>query len=587
MKWTSVLLVVAVAVCGMGLTAQAQDWNAYVIYAHALAPDYDLTYCYDSAGAIKWSVGDGIVGNNNPSGLDLGTNGLLHVSYWDGSRFQTFERTIGTLHHSNITVGGPPRDIVAGPDGNVYVFVNGAGIKRYNALTGAFVDTFISTGDSYNGIAFGPDGHLYACTTTTVKQYDGTTGAVLNGAFITSGTSFGKLKWHNGDLYVSEQNATGGAWGTPDGSIRRYNSTGTHLGDFVAPGAGGLKNPQGFDFTPDGGVLVSEYQSASNDDLGVLQYDNTGTFVGVFAAAPPGDFTPDAWSLDVAVEIVPNVRDHIEYYSIAGGGSPTDLVQAYDSSVSLLWSSTDGGNNSYQMLALGPDDRVYVSSWDGKCVHRFNRLTGAYINSFGTSGGPRPTDITFGSDGLLYLIHADPSTGVHRYNPDTGAYIDHFVSASGLRGLAFGPDGNLYVCNLNTVMQHDGSTGALLNGSFGVGGVNLNRMTWYNGDLYVSDYGGGGGAGGDGLVRRYSDTGAYLGDFVLAGAGGLENPVGLAFTPDGYLLVCDYYPQSIVRRYSAQTGAFVDNHINLGLGEYIEGVAVWEFPVSGTVVIVR
>jgi len=39
-------------------------------------------------------------------------------------------------------------------------------------------------------------------------------------------------------------------------------------------------------------------------------------------------------------------------------------------------------------------------------------------------------------------------------------------------------------------------------------------------------------------IKKYDvDSGAYLGDFVSAGAGGLSTPIGLAVGPDGNVYV--------------------------------------------------
>lgn len=57
-------------------------------------------------------------------------------------------------------------------------------------------------------------------------------------------------------------------------------------------------------------------------------------------------------------------------------------------------------------------------------------------------------------------------------------------------------------------------------------------------------------------VAEFSGTsGAYLGDFVTAGAGGLLNAEQLAFTPGGSLLVSSYGSNQVLR-YDGTTGGF-------------------------------
>lgn len=85
-----------------------------------------------------------------------------------------------------------PRNIVYGPDGNLYVTSGNDRVLRYNGKSGAFIDTFVTPHsgglkDPY-GLEFGADGNLYVISggTNSVNRYDGYTGDFLN-AFVTRG----------------------------------------------------------------------------------------------------------------------------------------------------------------------------------------------------------------------------------------------------------------------------------------------------------------------------------------------------------------------------------------------------------------
>src|SRR5207249_4763590 len=135
-------------------------------------------------------------------------------------------------------------------------------VLRYDAATGAFVDTFVpkhSGGlNSPWGVLFGPhDGNLYVSTgmwggpgqLKAVLRYDGTTGAFID-EFARGGDLARPLAIifrPDGNLYVGDNTAGVG------GRVARYDgTTGAYLGDFVPLRSGGLRFPGGMVFGPSG-----------------------------------------------------------------------------------------------------------------------------------------------------------------------------------------------------------------------------------------------------------------------------------------------------------------------------------------------
>ena len=302
----SVLVAAAALFCAVCPRAAAAEWNAYVLFAHsAESLGYDVLNCYDQDGGVVWTNWDNVAGNGAVVGLDRGPAGFLYSCQWDGRRLQKHDPETGEiLFDIALNDGQKARDVVAGP-GGVYVVARTTGeevdgVHIYNIGNGDYIEKFIdeSLQPGMSGLAFGPDGNLYICDSSTVAKYDGSTGAMLDDEFITGGDGFGKLKWYRGDLYVSEMGTA--IVQIPDGSILRYSSSGTFLGDFVAAGEGDLRSPMGFDFTPDGGILVGDYWAGENFETAVRQYSKTGASLGVFAMVP-GDFTPNGWAYDVEV----------------------------------------------------------------------------------------------------------------------------------------------------------------------------------------------------------------------------------------------------------------------------------------------
>jgi streptogramin lyase len=256
--------------------------------------------------------------------------------------------------------------------------LNNNQVKRYDAATGAFIDTFASGGglNGPEGLVLGPDGNLYVCSffSNEVKRYNGTTGAFID-TFVSAGSSglngpAGLAFGPDGNLYVSSAYTS---------DVKRYNgTTGAFMGSFVSAGSGGLNGPVGLVFGPDGNLYVSSSGTAE-----VKRYNGTtGAFINTFAS---------------------------------GNG------------LSLPYG-----------LVFGRDGNLYVSSLGNNLVKRFNGTTGAFIDTFVSGGGlSLPYGLVFGPDGNLYLC-SEGTSDVKRYN-GSGALLGSFVStgSGGLNGSTF------------------------------------------------------------------------------------------------------------------------------------------------------
>ena len=239
------------------------------------------------------------------------------------------------------------------------------------------------------------------------------------------------------------------------GGIQRYDvATQTLIGTFVS---GDLLNEgtRGYDFGPDGNLYVS-----SQDDREIRKYDGkTGTFISNFAGDTSGYkdiyrtamlFGPDG-NLYVSGGL-----DNVvyRYDGVTGANFP-----APGNSGAIFISG--GGLNLAGGLAFGDNGDLYVGSYLGNALLRYNGATGAFKGTF-ISGLKGPSTFTF-HNGDLYIVNAD-SNNVSRYDSLTGAFKGVFAS-SNLNypvDLAFEPDGYLYVSSnySNQIIRFDGTTGA-------------------------------------------------------------------------------------------------------------------------------
>jgi DNA-binding beta-propeller fold protein YncE len=253
-------------------------------------------------------------------------------------------------------------------------------------------------------------------------------GVLLGMVLLTLAASFSLITPASADdfLYIGD----GG-----DDSVKRFDArTGNYLGNFVAPGSGGLEGPRGMIFSK--GSLLVVNQNVLEDFAGeILRYRNNGSFLNALVPCNP---PLQRITCDPNAPFIPR-----------------GLIRGLGNTVLVADLFSIGAN-------FQPPGHV----------KEINAKTGEFIRNFDTTGFTSPffpRGIVRGPDGLIYvsvigsLEPTDPnfdnlSGYILRFNPRTGKLVDTFVNnpagntGSGCtqhlhrpEGLVFGPDNKLYV----------------------------------------------------------------------------------------------------------------------------------------------
>ncbi len=197
-------------------------------------------------------------------------------------------------------------------------------------------------------------------------------------------------------------------------------------------------------------------------------------------------------------------------------------------------------------LGSGTSALSEVLAWDP--------VRGGSIGLYASGGGlTRAQGIAYGPDGNLYV--ASQQTGeILRFAGGTGKFLGSFASVLSPVGITFGPDRNLYVVSNNpdSVVRCNGTTGTGCTVFASATGNSLSSpfMPAFgpDGNLYVAS------TLSDAVLKFNGTTGTYMTAF--ASAPNLGAPTGILFTSDGSLLVSDLFNSQILR-FDGATGNYV------------------------------
>jgi hypothetical protein len=237
-------------------------------------------------------------------------------------------------------------------------------VLRYNAVSGAFIDTFIhSEGLWIEELRIGPDNNLYVLLASTelnfgyVRRYNIETGALIDVFIDLKAEGFRSLTTMefgpDGDLYVGGQLVRDNIFGN---AIMHFDGQNGAVIDYFFLQTGGVLV---MDFGLEGHLYIGDASG-----IGLQEYDAaTGTFIRVFI--------PDI--LVWAVLFLPDGR----LYIAQGDTAHIALYDGQNGQLTNTFVDAKGVN-----FAFGPDSNLYVLDETQYTIKRYNGTTGAFIDVF-------------------------------------------------------------------------------------------------------------------------------------------------------------------------------------------------------------
>jgi YD repeat-containing protein len=486
-----------------------------------------VDYAYEEGDLAAITIEDPGTANADPESIDEGEpSPSLVVSH--SANFGSSGSADGQLK--------TPADVVAGPEGNIWILDRGNSRVQRFGPDGQFISKFGSAGSgegqlsSPTAIALDGAGNVLVTENGRVQKFSPSGQSLLK---------FGSVGYGENEFFLTRGitvGADGSIWIGDYQGVKRFTPQGQFIERVGASGTGQLSSAQSLATAPSGDVYVADSNASR-----IKVYDEDGDFLRGFGSAgtAPGQFS-NATEVDIDDEgnvwVGEELGDRIQVFTEAGDYIAT--FGAPGSGAQQLALSEHTGI----AVALG---RVWIADAGNERVSRWlsERTTGfLHSANFGASGSAdgqmnTPADVAVSDQGDLWILDRGNSR-VQRFGTD-GQFVSKFGSGEGQlsspTAIALDGAGNVLVTENGRVQKFSPSGQSLLKfGSVGYGeneffltrGITVGA----DGSIWIGDYQG---------VKRFTPQGQFIERVGASGTGQLSSAQSLATAPSGDVYVAD------------------------------------------------
>ena len=501
----------------------------------------------------------------------IGVTGLAPDGEVEDYEITLTESRLGTIVFDSATYDSGDLITITVTDGDLFgaatvnvTVTSTGGDSETVVLTETGYGTFVGTIISSPGTRVAGNGVLEVVfgETITAAYADADTGEGQPGNFLGEFISAGLLNSPRGLIFMLSPNGdenlfVSNGYEDSDGTdhtVKRFDGeTGEFIDDYIE--SGGVDVPNGLVFddnylyiTSSGSGEVIRYDRFTDDApdpfIGPLANGGTGTTypIGISPLSKPGSIVRDPVSGHFYVADIGFTRGRVLEYDSDG-----TFLQEFVTRAELNNGNPSGTNTPTGLAFDEVSNTLFVSSLESNEILRFdlngNPTSAGPFIAAGTNGLANPRGLAIGPDGNLYVANGT-TEGILRFDIDTGQPVEsgNYTFGETIQlpySLTFGPDNNLYVVDtdLGTVLKFAGPLGtstpeiitatALIVASNGVDFGDAPES--FPNDIGDPD--------GEGAQHAINDNGLHLGAGVSVDTDGKGSPgANLDTFDDGILL---------------------------------------------------